>query len=175
MLKRMMLLTIVATTLLAPTVLAEHRHDRYRAADRVAVLSDELVEATRQMQRDAERRLRGRGYGSGELLVTLDRLDDRARRFRRDVFRGAHPRRLEIQLDRLVVAFERADRRMQFVRSGRLQRDFDRIDRVMRALLRNVDIAFAPRDRYDRRQRDGLHGTIVLGDRDDRFRARIRF
>ena len=154
----------------------------------MVVLSEDLMDATRRMNRDIRQR-RGHAARTRDLVLTLDNLEQQARRFRRAVLRDARPRQLNAQLDDLVFVFNRADRRMRFVRSGRLQRDFDRIERLTRALVRNTEIARGPRGRHgrdgfrgsieigDRRERGGLHGAIVLGDHygDTQYDVRIRF
>jgi hypothetical protein len=188
--KKLMILTFAAATVLAPMALAGHDDGRFRApqANRMVVLSEDLMNATQRMSLDV--RQRGAGHGRNrELVVTLDGLERQARQFRRAVLGDAGPRRLNAELDELVFAFNRADRRMRLVRSGRLQRDFDRIEQITSSLVRTTEIAMGPRDRRGRdgfrgaieigddRGRGGLHGAIVLSDRDGdtRYEARIRF
>lgn len=181
MLKRMVLLTIAATTMLAPVAMAGHHDARYRSTDRIVVLSDNLVDAARQMRLSAEQRMRGHHGQSRELLITLDRLERQARQFRNDAARDAGPRYLDARFDDLLVAFNRADGRMQLVRNGRLQRDFERVAQAMRALAGDVEAFRGPAPRTPgpapRTRDDGLHGAIVLGDRngDTRYQITIHF
>jgi len=118
------------------------------------------------------RQRRARHGRDRDLVLTLDGLERQARRFRQAVLRDAGPRRLNAQLEDLVFVFNRADRRMRLVRSGRLQRDFDRIEQITQTLVRTTEMAMGPRGR---RGRDGVHGAIVLGGRDKRYNARIGF
>lgn len=174
MMKKTLLLTIVAATMLAPVALAGPRGDRHLPEDPIVILSTDLLEATRSMRFNVERRARGHHRRAAELLYDLDRLERRARHFRRDAVRGISLRHLNRELDGLVLAFDRADRQMRFVRSGRLQRDFNRIDRAMRRLTRDVEFASTRvRPRRDR----GVHGSVVLGDRtrNGRYQVRVRF
>lgn len=181
MLKKTLLLTLATATLLAPAALAGHS-ERFGPADRLVVLADDLAIATDDMRREILHRNRGRGHGHGhgrgyrsaELLAALNRLERQAERFRYDVIRNASPRRLDVTFDRLQIAFRQADRTMNFVRSGRLQREFVQVERAMHRLSRGVDVAQGPQLR---RRDDRLHGSIVLGDnrRDSRFRVRIGF
>lgn len=174
MLKKTMLLTLATATLLAPAALADHKGKRFVPANRLVVLADDLAIATNEMRRKVAHRSRGRHYRSSELLVALSRLERQADRFRYDVARNVSPRRTDVSFDRLLVAFNRADRSMRFVRSARLQREFNRIDNVMHRLSRRVEVARGP----EIRRRDGRpHGAIVLSDgrRDPRFRVRIGF
>ena len=177
MLKRTLLLTLATATLLAPAALAGHS-ERFAPADRLVVLADDLAIATDDMRREIVHRNRGRGYGRGyrsaELLAALNRLERQTERFRYDLIRNASPRRLDVTFDRLQIAFRQADRTMNFVRSGRLQREFVQVERAMHRLSRRVDVARGPQLR---RRDDRLHGSIVLGDnrRDSRFRVRIGF
>jgi len=171
MLKRTMLLAIATATLLAPAALAGH-DGRFEPAHRLVVLADDLANATDDMQREVAHRQRG--HRAGELLVALNRLERQAERFRYDVARNVSPRSQDLAFDRLLVAFDRADRAMRFVRNGRLQREFLQVENAMRRLVDRVEIARGPRIQ----RRDGrLHGAIVLGDRhgDSQFQVRIGF
>lgn len=187
MLNRTMLLIFTFAVMLAPAAVAGHDDYRYDRPSRVVILADELVDATRHLNRDVDRRSRGRWDRNGSLVQAVDRLDRRARQFRRDARDGASFRHLDRELERVLIAFDRVDRRMNYVRSGRLHRDFLRVENSVRRLARRVQIADGPRyrDRRDRRdglrggvvierdRRGGVHGSIVIGD--DRRRARIRF
>lgn len=186
--KKLTILTLAAATMFAPMVLAGHRDDgRFYGprANRMVVLSENLMDATYEMRHDLRKR-RGHQWGVRELAVTLEQLERDTDRLRRAAIRDARPRQLEFRLDEVIRAFNRVDRRMRFVRSGRLHRDFDRIEHATRSLARHVTIATGPRNRRgsdglrgsivigDRRG-GGLHGSVVLGDRDDRYRVRVRF
>ena len=176
MMKKLILVTVVATTMLAPAVIAGPYHGRDRAADRMVVLSEELIDATRNMQYFVDRRQRGRWARSSALSINLQRLEDQALRFRRAAIRDAHPRKVQLRLESLLITFNNAERNMRYVRNGRLHREFDQIDRLMRRLTRKVEVAYGFNDHRDRRHaRNRVHGDVLIGDRDDRFRARIRF
>jgi hypothetical protein len=177
-------LALALTTVLAPAALAGHDDFRNGRPDRLVVLADDLVDATRHIRRNVKQQSRGHNRRSGDLLYSLDRLARQARHFRNDALQGASPRHLDREFDELLVAFNRADRRMCVIRSRHLQRDFEQVAGVMRRLARNVQIATGPGPRrgrggvrggivLDRAGRDGLHGSIVLGD--ERREVRIRF
>jgi hypothetical protein len=177
MLKRTLLLTVATATLLAPAALAGH-DERLGPANRLVVLADDLAIAADDMRREIVHRQRGRGRGRGhqssELLVALTRLERQADRFRYAAARNASPRRLDVNFDGLLRTFNQAERSMNHVRSGRLQREFLQVEKAMRRLSRRVDVARGPQLR---RRDDRLHGTIVLGDsrRNSRFQVRIGF
>jgi len=193
MLKKTMFLALALTMVSAPAALAGHDDYRDDRPDRLVLLADDLVDATRQMRRNVKRqsnghqgryRIHGHNGRSGDLLFSLDRLAKQARHFRNDALQDASPRHLDRELDELFTAFNRADRRMRFVRSRHLQRDFEQVARVMRRVARNVEVATGPGPRrgrggvrggivLDRAGRDGLHGSIVLGDA--RREVRVRF
>lgn len=174
MLKKMMLATVATAVILAPAAMARNDRDGGFQTNRTFALAGDLLDATRQLRADAGRSQRGRHGESSELLVALHRLEDQAQRFQVDVARDVRSRQLEIRFDGLVTAFDRVDRRMQTVHSGRLQHDFDQVERAMGSLARNVSVAHGPRDR---RNDEGPRGAIVLGNSrgDTRFQVRIRF
>lgn len=171
MLKKITTLTFATAMMLTPAAFAGHKSVRVAPVNRIVVLADDLADAARDMRYQTERRLHGRRGRGNEVLWALERLEVGAVQFRRDVGHGASPRRVVASYDQLLVAFDRADRAMRWVRNGRLQREFNQVERAMQRLTRDVEIARGPQ----RRQRDrGVHGAIVLGDRIGNARVQVR-
>jgi hypothetical protein len=189
--KKITILTLAVATMLAPVALAGHRDgNRYPEprTNRAIVLSEQLIDATQQMRQGLQQR-RGHSRKAQSLAFALDQLERETFQLRTAIIRDARFRQIDARLNDVVLAFNQADREMNFVRSGRLHQDFAQIERATRRLVKKVEIATAHRHRRGNDRLNGsivigsgrggrgggIHGSVVLGDRDDRYRVRVRF
>jgi hypothetical protein len=140
---------------------AEHdRHERAtkrnydRATERdgrLAKLAHELERATHHVHERAGRSAHHRDWREVRALRALHRLDERVRHFHRQVEQGWSPAHTSNDFERVRSAFRDADARLHGLHAnGHVQRDFDRVARI----VRDLEWAYA---RRDHRAHDGRY------------------
>ena len=169
--------------LIAPAALAGHKDQAVRRqAPRLDVLAYQLLEESREARAEAifrarnHRAHRGPGRVDGELIRALSGLERQADRFLLAVDRR-NPRRVEREYVKLVRAFERAAWKVDGVRSPHVRRGFRDVSVLMQRVTRRIERAVVHGTVHRRPvpYREGVHGSVVLGDviGDARFRIRV--
>lgn len=164
------LITLIAV-LFVPAALAGHKTRVVVQAPRLDVLAYDLLQASRDVRAEAVFRARhpsarrGPGRLDGRVIGALTGLERQADQFLFAVQRR-DPRRVEREYFRLLRAFDRAALEVEGVRSPHVRREFRDVAFVMQRVAQRIELAagYGPgHPRYER-FRDGVHGTIVLGD-----------
>ena len=164
--------TVIAILVLAPVVRADH--DRAPRRGDPTLWAHRLEIATHDVLRTAEYRLRPFIPREREALRRLERLDRVARGFHRNIERfGPNPYRLEADIDRLFRAFENASYHVDHVRSRSVRQDFERVERIIDRLPRELRVARVHRGPRDRRP-NRSHGSVIVGDRNGRAGYQLR-
>jgi len=164
------LITLIAV-LIAPAALAGHKTRVVVPAPRLDLLAHDLLLASRDVRVEAVAAARhpsarrGLGRIDGGVIGALTTLERQADQFLFAVQRRS-PRRVEQEYFQLLRAFDRASFEVEGVRSPHVRREFRDVAILIQRVAQRVELAagYGPgHPRYER-FRDGVHGTIVLGD-----------